>query len=164
MSSASTRTRWTGQIRGEIVGAIRSGVSIESACAGAGVTSRQFRNWRRIGFTDRAEGRNTTYARFVDDVERAELAAIGQVEMNIFAQSAEDWRAGAFILAKKNPAKYGRLSEDNTVKEELKKKAVLELMEFLEARLPSGAYRTVLETLATHGDADLDPKALPCPG
>jgi len=72
--------RFNDQTRGEILGAIRIGVSHERAALSADVSGRQLRRWLSRGRNDIAGGRNTAYSRFVDAMNKAESDALGQVE------------------------------------------------------------------------------------
>ncbi len=58
-------------------------------------------------------------------------------------------------------SEYGEKPE---VIDRLKKQAVEELIDFLEARARPETFREVLDLLAGYGDAERDPQALPCPG
>jgi hypothetical protein len=58
--------------RGEILGAIRIGVSYERAATSAGVAVRTLRPWLRQGEADETVRKNTAHARFVREFPKAE--------------------------------------------------------------------------------------------
>jgi transposase-like protein len=147
--------------RGEILGAMRGGVSHDRAATSANVNPRTLRRWIRQGEADELAGRNTAHSRFLRDFRKAESDALGQVEMNVWAQSQEDWRAGAWLLSKKDPRRYGKEPDE---REALQQQVVSEFLDFVQRHVSSGAFNEVCTALAEYGNEEIDDRALPCPG
>jgi hypothetical protein len=140
---------------------MRIGVSYDRAAASEGVSCRTLRRWRRQGEADQAAGKNTAYSRFVQDFNKAESDALGQLESNLWQQAQEDWRAGAWLLTKKLPNQYGDLAA--AAREALQQQVVSEFVSFVQSHVSPGAFQEVLHALANYGDEELDPTALPVP-
>ena len=119
------------------------------------------RRWRTQGEADIAAGKNTAHARFVQDLHKAESDALGQLESNMWQQSQEDWRAGAWLLSKKDPQRYGKEPDE---REALQQQVVRELFDFLQKHVSGGAFNEVCTALAEYGNEEIDDRALPCPG
>jgi hypothetical protein len=148
--------------RGEILGAMRIGVSHDRAATSAGVNPRTMRRWRTQGEADIATGRNTAHARFVQDLHKAESDALGQIESNMWQQSQEDWRCGAWLLTKKLPSQYGDLAAAERLA--IQQQVVRELFDFLQKHVSGGAFNEVCTALVEYGNEEIDDRALPCPG
>lgn len=102
---AGRPTKLTPKVQKRICDAIRAGNYIETAAAFAGVTSRVVRTWM-------AEGRKAQAGKkreFVDAVEQA-LAEAEVRDVAFLAQSS-DWKARAFKLARRFPARWGSRTE-----------------------------------------------------
>jgi hypothetical protein len=153
--------RFDQRTRGEILGAIRIGVSYERAATSAGVAVRTLRRWLRQGEAEEKAGENTGHARFVREFRKAESEALGQVESNIWQASQEDWRAGAWLLSKKLPQQYGK--DDEVERTEMQQRMAAEFIDFIEGHVGADAFKEVLEALAGWGDTELDSQALPVP-
>lgn len=155
--------RFDDRIRGEIVGAIRIGVSHKRAALSAGVSDRQYRRWKKQAREDAAAGKDTAYSRFLGAIEKAESDALGQLEVNMWRQSEEDWRSAAWLLAKKDPEQYGK-DIDAAVLDRLRQQIVREFFAFIQKHISATAFEEVCAALAGYGDEELDDRALPCPG
>jgi hypothetical protein len=140
---------------------MRGGVSHDRAAISANVNPRTLRRWLRQGEGDDDAGKNTDHSRFARDFRKAESDALGQVEMNVWQQSQEDWRAGAWLLSKKDPQRYGKEPDERAA---LQQQVVSEFIDFIESHVSRATFDEVLNALAGYGDTELDPKALPCPG
>lgn len=86
---------------------VRAGNWLESAAAMAGVSSAVVRDWCRRGERDVSAGRDTIHARFALDFEAARAASEGHLVMRIMQATGKDWKAAAWLLAKKNPDRFG---------------------------------------------------------
>ena len=122
---------------------------------------RTLRRWLRQGEADSAAGKNAAYTRFVRDFRKAESDPLGQLESNIWKQSQEDWRAGAWLLSKKDPLRYGKEPDE---REASQRQMVKEFFVFIESHVSRAAFRELCKALVAYGDAELDATALPCPG
>jgi transposase-like protein len=140
---------------------MRIGVSHDRAATSEGVSARTLRRWRRQGEADQAAGKNTAYSRFVQDFNKAESDALGQLESNMWQQSQEDWRAGAWLLSKKDPQRYGKEPDE---REALQQQVVREFLDFIQRHISGDAFQEVLHALAEYGSEEIDDRALPCPG
>jgi hypothetical protein len=154
--------RFDPQTRAEILGAMRIGVSHLRAAASVGVSDRTLRRWLRQGEADDASGKNTVYSRFVQDFRKAESDALGQLESNMWQQSQEDWRCGAWLLTKKLPSQYGDLAAVERVA--LQQQVVRELFDFLQRHVGNDVFNEICAALVEFGNEELDERALPCPG
>ncbi|MBW1907769.1 MAG: helix-turn-helix domain-containing protein [Deltaproteobacteria bacterium] len=149
--------KFTEKTRGEVLGAMRIGVSHVRAAVAAGVSERTLYRWLKKGEDDETAGRRTAHARFLKAFRETEAQVLGQIESNVMQASAEDWRAGAWILSKKLPGQYGGL-------EKVAKQAMAaELLDFAQKRCTPEIYQGLLDALMHYGDEDIDPGALPAP-
>jgi len=89
-----------------IVGAVRAGCSMRTA-ARAGRKSRAtvYRYLQR-GRSDRDEGIESVYTKFLDEYEHAESEMLAEVEANVITHSRKDWKAGAWVLKHRHPIRY----------------------------------------------------------
>lgn len=89
----------------KILEALREGNYRDSAAEAAGISYQTFRNWEKRGEAEKS-GRFWT---FLEAIRKAE--AEGELHnLKIITNAAEDgdWRAAAWQLERKNPAKWGR--------------------------------------------------------
>ena len=148
------------EVRTGILTAIKIGVSHERAALSERVSRRQLYRWLARGREDAATGRRTAYSRFAEQFRQAEAEALANLEATVYAASQSDWRAGAWLLARKRPGEYGSVDE----RERLDKRAMAaELIGFLERHISPLAFDEVCQTLASRGDAELDARLLPVP-
>jgi hypothetical protein len=140
---------------------MRIGVSYDRAATSEGVSARTLRRWLRQGEADIAAGRNTAHASFVQSFRKAESDALGQLETNLWQQSQEDWRAGAWLLARKLPNQYGDVTP--AAREALQQQVVSEFVSFIQSHVSPNAFQEVLHALADYGNEELDERALPVP-
>lgn len=106
--------------------------------------------------------RNPGHAAFFEALPRAQADVIGQVEQNIVASTAVNWRAAGWWLARRVPAEYAD-PKDEAEREAMKKQMAEELLGFMRHLVSGGAYRELLVALSKWGDLEIDAKALPCP-
>ncbi|CAJ61410.1 MULTISPECIES: hypothetical protein [Frankia] len=90
-----------------ICDALRAGLFHATAAALAGVGDATLRRWLQRGREDLAAGRATKWATLAQDTARAEATAevrwAGQIQT---AAAAGDWRAGAWMLSHRFPARW----------------------------------------------------------
>lgn len=100
----------------KITESMRLGVDLEIATHAVGANLSEVFEWLERGKieesklsnghkADRAEAK---YLSFWKAVKTARASAIAQVQMNIRAAIADDWKAGAWWLEKQMPEKYGK--------------------------------------------------------
>jgi hypothetical protein len=136
---------------------MKTGVSYERAARTAGIGRSTLWRWLTRGEADHSEGRRTSYAKFWEDFKRAEAAALGQLEINLWQQSAEDWRAAAWILSRKAPREYG----DADVTAELKEAIVNDLFAHCQRCMTPNAFSELLNALLSWtGEPEPAPLAL----
>lgn len=95
-------TKLNSRLRDAILNNIRLGTPRESSCKACGITSRTLRNWLQ-----RAKKGDKTYAGLVEDMEQAEMEAQRTLVMRVMAAGQADWRAAAWLLARKWPNDFG---------------------------------------------------------
>jgi hypothetical protein len=83
---------------------LRQGVSQECAATSAGLCERTFYVWLEKG----REGVEP-YVQFLQQVNAAENDAERMLVDTIRTQAAEDWKAGAWLLERRHPRRWGRL-------------------------------------------------------
>lgn len=86
---------------------IRAGNYIETAAAQAGIASSTCREWLRRGRIDLDAGRESDYAAFADEVDRAHASSEALLVTGIATHAKTDWRAAAFLLERKMPLRWG---------------------------------------------------------
>lgn len=88
----------------KVCAALRLGVSQECAATGAGLCTRTFYTWMEKG----KEGIEP-YAQFVQEVYAAENDAERELVDLIRSSVPNDWKAGAWLLERRHPRRWGRL-------------------------------------------------------
>jgi hypothetical protein len=97
-------TDCTPETTAKICAALRLGVSQECAATSAGITERSFYIWLEKG----REGLEP-YVQFLQEVHAAENDAEMELVNLIKASAQDDWKAGAWILERRHPRRWGRL-------------------------------------------------------
>ena len=91
-----------------IVQALASGCYRETAATHAGIAVSTFYNWLERGEADIEHGKQTPYMELVEAINKAEAEAeLDALEM-IRKAAPKNWNAAAWMLERKNPAKWGR--------------------------------------------------------
>ena len=89
-----------------IVGAVRAGCSMRTAARAGGRSRATVYRYLQRGKSDREEGIESVYTRFLDEYTHAESEMLAEVETNVIAQSKRDWKAGAWVLKHRHPTRY----------------------------------------------------------
>ena len=93
--------------QGKIVAALKAGAYIETAAAFAGISRDTLYRWLKLG----ARKPGTAYSRFADAVALA-LAESEIRDLAIIGEAAKtQWQAAAWRLERRNPARWGRRTE-----------------------------------------------------
>ena len=144
---------------GAILGALRAGTSYEIAAQAAGVSRMTMWRWVRLGQKDLDAGVDTNHARFLREIEQAEAFTIAGIEQSLMrtAASGVDWRAAAWVLARKRPLDYGDAPLTNALRDGM----ATELMDMIKSRAPLEFYEQLLEYLLL-GFKD-EPEPVPMP-
>lgn len=97
-------SKLTDDIVNKICEAIKLGMTYEDASVFAGVTRRTFQNWLKEG-----RAGNEKYREFLEKIENAEVTGMAVNLSNIHkASQAGSWQAGAWLLERRHPEKFGR--------------------------------------------------------
>jgi len=118
------------------VAAIGAGAHYEVAAHAAGVSRSTFYRWRQRGQEEEVGALRD----FVAELERAEAAAELRFVANIARAGELEWRAAAWLLARRSPSRWGRSTFEPTPQSP-------------SAEAGSGAQRGA--------ERDLDPRELP---
>lgn len=87
---------------------LRCGLSRRNACAVEDVPRPTFYYWMKQG----KEGKEP-YATFLEMVEKAEAEFLGAAEVRLRHFAAENWKANAWLLERRDPEQYGQKREHN---------------------------------------------------
>ena len=90
----------------KVIEALRKGSYIKPACEAAGISYPTLRTWIQRGEDDKAAGRSTAYADFLDRLTRAR--AEGELKLVAKLEADPDWRATAFLLERGYRERWGR--------------------------------------------------------
>lgn len=108
------------QILARVIEALEVGNYREVAARYAGISITSFYSYMERGEADREAGNDTLFAQFADGVESAESqaetvivglirrAASGFTDPTTQQRVAPQWQAGAWLLERKNPQRWGR--------------------------------------------------------
>lgn len=123
MSRAGRPPKLTPEITEAVCDALRDGLSIEGACARAGISPATYYEYNKRGrdgdtrFTEfaaeTARARADVERRLIESVEwaageRIRKRALGSGDaMEIIDEAERDWRAAAWLLERKYPGEYG---------------------------------------------------------
>jgi hypothetical protein len=133
-----------------ILSNLRNGMGTERAALGAGVSRVTVWRWLQKGRGDKAQGRQTSYAKFADDFETAEANAIANLETTLHEQAREDWRANAWLLSRKRPEEYG---DKVDALDRIKTQAIEELFALLEGKAARSTIDDIIAVLTADVEA-----------
>ncbi len=103
---AGRPTKLTAEVRGRLLAAIRVGADYGAACAYTGISRDTLHEWRRKGRAGRQP-----YSGFSDALKEAEgMAVLGWLAKIEKAANDGTWQAAAWLLERRYPERYGRLS------------------------------------------------------
>lgn len=101
----------TDAVEGAILRALQSGVSVNVACAHAGITRANFNGWMRRAEFPRQE-RYAAFSRRVGET----LAQLETSFLNMIVEAAaDDWKAAAWFLERRFPKRWGKKDMPKTV-------------------------------------------------
>ncbi len=106
-------TKFTPKVRETLAKYIELGATYEDACACAGISSRTFRTWMRLGRQEsEAEQEEGDFCSFFRAIRQAEGRLVFRLLAKIEeAATAGLWRAAAWKLERRFPERYGRLAQ-----------------------------------------------------
>lgn len=102
-------SKLTPQLKRKLLGLISMGSPLESAANACGISYSVLRDWIQRGKnTHPTRPANAEYVAFVDDYQKA--LADGEavlIEYIHVAAKSKDWKAAAWLLARRNPHQWG---------------------------------------------------------
>lgn len=96
------------KIRQDILDAVRLGMSYEWAAYSAGICEKTFYNLKTQGEADLSSGKDSIYAKFLQDLKRAESEGMERDLRNIDTAAQAQWQASAWKLERRFPDMFGR--------------------------------------------------------
>lgn len=110
--NAGRRSKLTRELITSLEKSIRLGAFWEDAAVAVGITRTTLYRWREQGEADLEHGRETLAAEFCDAITRASAAAEHDAARAVLmAGRWQDWRAAAWYLERRNPARWGKRLE-----------------------------------------------------
>jgi hypothetical protein len=140
----------------KVIEALRKGSYIKPACEAAGISYPTLRTWIQRGEDDKAAGRSTAYADFLDRLTRAR--AEGELKLVAKLEADPDWRATAFLLERGYRERWGRAEPQQSsptitlTDEQLQ--ALTDGLRYVQAR----DVTPPIEAPATSGNGETPPK------
>lgn len=92
------------KVRQEVLDRVKHGVPAGTAAVACGVHRRTFQRWLEEGRRDNAR---EPYRKFAADIEQAFMEWQASKVTEIDRHAEKDWRAGAWMLERLDPATYG---------------------------------------------------------
>lgn len=127
-------TKFTHEVTSQILMAIRAGNYVETAAAFAGINKDTLYAWLKKGAAEEAG----EYRDFSDGVGQAlGHAEVADVQV-VGKAAAEDWRAAAWRLERRNSKRWGRRDHIEVGKEKLEDRTDEELLALLKDRDTEG--------------------------
>jgi hypothetical protein len=99
-------SKFTPERTAAIVHAIARRVPYEYAAEANGICEDTLYEWLRRGRKDRAEGKDSDHAKFLENVKRAEMQRICE-HMDIISDRPRQWQADAWILERRWNKHFG---------------------------------------------------------
>lgn len=112
-----TQPRLTEAVEELIVQLVGGGAYLKTAAQFAGVHRETIRRWRKRGETDLQRSNESPYAAFARALARAEAQAEATRVLRILAAGENDWRANAWFLERRYPARWGAHPKVNSAVE-----------------------------------------------
>lgn len=94
----------TAEMQTRVVDLLRAGVMPDLAAQVAGIPRSTFYLWLKTG----REGKDSKLTRFAVEVDKARGEGEARHVAQIAQQAKKDWRAGAWLLSRSNPDRYGQ--------------------------------------------------------
>lgn len=98
-------SKLTPELQEEIVISIKRGDWTETTCATVGIDKSTFYAWMKRG---KKETRHTRYKKFYEEVKRAQAISEARAVAIISKAAEKYWKAGAWMLERKYPEKWGK--------------------------------------------------------
>lgn len=100
-------SKLTEKLKTELLDLIRQGNYLHTACACVGVDYRTVREWIRRGTNDHSRKNSGEFAVFAQEYSKARAEAETHLVGIVRNDSDKDWKAAAWLLARRNPLKWG---------------------------------------------------------
>ena len=98
------------EIKDKMIEAILMGNSLEVSAQYAGIEVETYYNYMKRG-----QAGEKGFIDFFNDVTHARYNAEVKLVGTINAHSLEDWRAGAWILERRHPKRWGKIDKETTI-------------------------------------------------
>jgi transposase len=99
-------SKFTPEIREAIIDAISHRIPYEYAAEANGIAEVTLYDWINTGKAHMAEGIDSEYVKFSQDIKRAEMTKM-RTHMDIIAERPERWQADAWILERRWHKQFG---------------------------------------------------------
>lgn len=113
MSSASKKTgrpsKLTPENKSALLACIKLGNYVEVSCETVGISKNTYYEWIKKAEKAREQGRTNEYTEFQDELTRAQ--GIAEINMVKKISENEDWKAQAWILARRHNERWGKPDE-----------------------------------------------------
>lgn len=109
--NAGRPTKLTRALVTAVDATIRTGAFWEEAAVSLGIGRATLYAWREKGEADLEAGKATLHAEFADTLMRASAATEQAAAEAITNAFSDDWRAAAWYLERRNPARWGKRVE-----------------------------------------------------
>lgn len=101
-------SKLTPKLAKTILEAIANGSHFHPACAAAGIAGSTATNWIERGRQHISEGIRSDYALFTEALMQAAAKGEAAIVSEIREHNRQDWRAGAFLLERRHPDRWGK--------------------------------------------------------
>lgn len=113
-------TKFTPQRCADIVDAIKHRAPYEYAAMANGISERTLYNWIDLGKEHLEHNIESNYAKFLQDIKRAELTRIRE-HTDIIAARPERWQADAWLLERRWHKHFGPNAQLNELNQRLER-------------------------------------------
>ena len=137
-------SKLTTETKGKLVNALSAGAHIEIACVYAGITRTTYYEWAAIARNGTPENpAPKEYLELAETIEQATVQGEITTLASIKKASADDWRAGAWLLERRHPDRW---ANSHRIQVEVEKN-IEKVLDVAESVLPSDLYYSLLEAI-----------------
>ncbi len=108
-------TKLSPQIARAILKVISKGGHFSPACVAAGVSHQTALRWIEQGNHDVSENVKSPFATFVRALHQAASQAESNIVSQVYDHTEKDWRAGAFLLERRHPERWGKKEQATNI-------------------------------------------------
>jgi transposase-like protein len=120
VGSGLTSTLFTKERRDALIDAIRHRIPYELAAEANGICEETLYAWLRQGRREKAQGLNTDYVIFSEDIKRAEMTKVRE-HLDMISAKPERWQADAWILERRWYKYFGPNAQLNELNKRMDK-------------------------------------------